>query len=298
MNPNQALQQLQQSMVQYGLSDWSAALDTAVRRFGVCHYGKKHISLSRTLCELNTDEEVTDTILHEIAHALAFERHGENCGHDQRWKTICVEIGARPKACYDNTVVQQNAPWVLVHKVTGEVFRSYYKRPQKDWSRVWIRGRKQETLGQLTVRANNNQQASTTSKAKGNSDAVVGFTPQSVLELQQQITAMVKDFAESRGMQIDNAKSRYNARQCDLTLSFTVLENETSKVCEREAFEALAPLFDLQGSDYQKVFTMNGRRFTLVALKPNNRKYPIIGADETGRRYKFTVDIVSQIHAG
>jgi hypothetical protein len=298
MNPNQALQQLQESMVQHGLSDWSAALDTAVRRFGVCHYGKKHIGLSRKLCELNSDEEVTDTILHEIAHALAFERHGVNCGHDQRWKAICVEIGARPKACYDNTVVQPDAPWVLVHKTTGEVFRGYYKKPRKDWSRVWIRGRKQETFGQLTVRANSNQQANEKSQTHGNNDAVTGFTPESVLELQQQISSMVKDFAESRGMQLDNAKSRYNTQQCDLTLSFTVPENETSKVCEREEFEALAPLFDLQGSDYRKTFTMNGRRFTLVALKPNNRKYPIIGADDTGRRYKFTVDVITQLQAG
>ena len=94
MNPKQALAQLNASIDQHGLIGWSAGLDTAVKRFGVCYLGKKHISLSRTLCELNSDEEVTDTILHEISHALAYERHEENCGHDERWKKICIEIGA------------------------------------------------------------------------------------------------------------------------------------------------------------------------------------------------------------
>ena len=30
-----------------------------------------------------------------------------------------------------------------------------------------------------------------------------------------------------------------------------------------------------------------GDRFTLVGLKPRNRKYPVIGKDAAGRRFKF-----------
>ena len=112
-----------------------------------CAGPEKTISISRPLCELNSDDEVRDTVLHEIVHALAWKRHGENCGHDARWKKICVEVGARPVACYDgNDVTQPDAPWVLAHKETGEVFRSYFKRSNRNWSKIWIRGRKADTF--------------------------------------------------------------------------------------------------------------------------------------------------------
>jgi predicted SprT family Zn-dependent metalloprotease len=41
---------------------------------------------------LNSDEEVRDPILHEIAHAIA----GLKNGHNPVWKSICRRIGARP----------------------------------------------------------------------------------------------------------------------------------------------------------------------------------------------------------
>ena len=51
--------------------EWSFKLDRSKVCFGKCYYSKKQISLSRYLVELNDEEEVRDTILHEIAHALA-----------------------------------------------------------------------------------------------------------------------------------------------------------------------------------------------------------------------------------
>lgn len=53
----------------------------------------KTIKLSRHLVSLNTDDEVRDTILHEIAHAIA----GLNNGHNHVWKAACRRIGARPQ---------------------------------------------------------------------------------------------------------------------------------------------------------------------------------------------------------
>ena len=53
------------------LPTWKFEFDRSKVRFGKCSYGSKTISLSRHLVELNADVEVRDTILHEIAHALA-----------------------------------------------------------------------------------------------------------------------------------------------------------------------------------------------------------------------------------
>ncbi|MFR0681224.1 SprT-like domain-containing protein [Akkermansia sp.] len=41
--------------------------------------------------------EVRSSILHEIAHALAWMSHGGRF-HVRKWKTSCREIGAVPRA--------------------------------------------------------------------------------------------------------------------------------------------------------------------------------------------------------
>ncbi len=44
-----------------------------------------------------------DTLLHEIAHALA----GHRAGHGPVWRKIAREVGAKPKRCYRAEEVQQ-----------------------------------------------------------------------------------------------------------------------------------------------------------------------------------------------
>ena len=90
-------------MRQHGLiqSGWRLEFDRSKRRFGVCRYSPKVISLSIPLCVINTIVEVKDVILHEIAHALVGHSHG----HDYVWKRKCVEIGAKPERCYSSDEV-------------------------------------------------------------------------------------------------------------------------------------------------------------------------------------------------
>ncbi len=89
-------------MRRHGLvPEWSFAFDRAVLRFGSCDWRRKRITLSAALVKLNSDDEVRDTILHEIAHALTSPR----CGHGRRWKKIAVAIGCRPERCYGENVV-------------------------------------------------------------------------------------------------------------------------------------------------------------------------------------------------
>jgi predicted SprT family Zn-dependent metalloprotease len=83
-------------MSHHGLKGWSFAWDDSTRRFGVCKYRTKTIGLSRRLVELNGVEEVRNTILHEIAHALA----PVGAGHGNVWKRKALEVGARPERCY------------------------------------------------------------------------------------------------------------------------------------------------------------------------------------------------------
>ena len=89
------------------LPDWEFRWDRATCRFGCCHQGLKRITLSKTLTELNEWDDVKDTLLHEIAHALAGKGHG----HDGVWKAKCIEIGAKPERCYDETIKCPPRKW-------------------------------------------------------------------------------------------------------------------------------------------------------------------------------------------
>jgi predicted SprT family Zn-dependent metalloprotease len=77
----------------HGLHGWSFAYSRGKRTMGWCLYEAKAIKLSIHFVERNSAEEIRDTLLHEIAHALVGPGHG----HDIFWKRKCLEIGARPQ---------------------------------------------------------------------------------------------------------------------------------------------------------------------------------------------------------
>jgi len=146
MNVYQAKQLAIQLMDKHGLLDkgWSFEFDTAKRRFGVCRFRSKRIGLSEPLTEANDVAQVQDTILHEIAHAIA----GFAAGHGPEWKKVCVRIGCKPERCYsseDTTTIA--GKYRAVCGGCGKVFNRHKRVPQgrktaclcqnhiKDWSK-------------------------------------------------------------------------------------------------------------------------------------------------------------------
>jgi predicted SprT family Zn-dependent metalloprotease len=85
-------------MAEHKLRGWTFRFDNAKRRFGSCSFDTKTISVSRHLAVLNDEGAVRDTILHEIAHAMAGAGHG----HDARWRILAHSIGATGTRCYDD----------------------------------------------------------------------------------------------------------------------------------------------------------------------------------------------------
>jgi ribosomal protein S27AE len=83
-------------MKQHGLEFWHFEFDNAKSRFGICRHSLRRIGLSRNLVLLNTKKRVTNTILHEIAHALV----GPGNGHNWVWRQKAIEIGCNGKRCY------------------------------------------------------------------------------------------------------------------------------------------------------------------------------------------------------
>jgi len=78
-----------------GLIDWDFRLNRNKRRLGACKQYLKRIELSEHYVQRNEIAHVTDTVLHEIAHALVGCEHG----HDAIWKAMCMHLGCKPKAC-------------------------------------------------------------------------------------------------------------------------------------------------------------------------------------------------------
>jgi predicted SprT family Zn-dependent metalloprotease len=95
----------------HGLRAWEFGFNSNVRRAGVCFYphGAEpgRIELSVHFAQHNSDDEIRDTILHEIAHALVGPGHG----HDAVWKSKCLEIGAKPEACFGDDVEMPLGRW-------------------------------------------------------------------------------------------------------------------------------------------------------------------------------------------
>lgn len=97
---------------------------------------------------------IQDTILHEVAHALAWERH-RYVGHGVQWKLICREIGAIPRATVPQDMIQPtNYKYALRLATTGEIVARFYRYPRKTAKNLkycYVRGRKAETEGRLEI---------------------------------------------------------------------------------------------------------------------------------------------------
>jgi predicted SprT family Zn-dependent metalloprotease len=84
-------------LAEHRLRDWTFRFDNARARFGACRYSSRQITLSRHLTRLCSEEEVRNTLLHEIAHALVGRAHG----HDEVWRRTALAIGSDGKRTDD-----------------------------------------------------------------------------------------------------------------------------------------------------------------------------------------------------
>ena len=124
MNWHEAEQLARTLMAEHGLiaAGWQFAWSRGKKELGCCSIkeqrhritGEKQqiklIRLSRYLVTMNSDEEVRDTILHEIAHALA----GVENGHNDKWQAMCRKVGAKPKRLAGKEVNVVAAPFAVI----------------------------------------------------------------------------------------------------------------------------------------------------------------------------------------
>jgi predicted SprT family Zn-dependent metalloprotease len=115
-------------MAAHGLHEWSFGFNRRKRTLGVCFFHRRTIELSMPFVERNGPDEIRDTVLHEIAHALVGPGHG----HDAVWKRKCLEVGAKPVRC--GQAEMPEGCWQARCKGCGQRFH-WHRKPKrmKDW---------------------------------------------------------------------------------------------------------------------------------------------------------------------
>lgn len=112
---------------EHNLFDWTFEWDNAKTSFGCCNYRKKRITLSKILTPHRTYEQINNTILHEIAHALVGAGHG----HDKVWRQKAIEIGCDGKRCGE--VIKIKGKYKLVCECCGKE-TPMFRKPNRSYS--------------------------------------------------------------------------------------------------------------------------------------------------------------------
>lgn len=124
MNTTNAASLARTLMNEHGFGHWTFEFDRAKRRAGLCRHRLQIISLSHHYVVNNNAEDVKDTILHEIAHAIAGPGHG----HSRYWKSICIRIGAKPERLCSNAIMPKGQWQAHCPKCQKEFYR--HRKPK------------------------------------------------------------------------------------------------------------------------------------------------------------------------
>ncbi|WP_040162830.1 SprT-like domain-containing protein [Microbacterium gorillae] len=109
---------------------WTFGFDNAKRRAGLCDYGRKRISVSRYLTARYDDDTNHQTLLHEVAHAIA----GPSAGHGAAWKRVARDLGYVGGTTHRGETATELAPWVGVCPNGHTAYR--HRRPTRPTSCV------------------------------------------------------------------------------------------------------------------------------------------------------------------
>lgn len=130
--------------------------DRRARWFGQCSMSNKTVSVNLCTHKHSTRENVVDTMLHEIAHAIDFCQRGES-SHDKVWGAIAKEIGSNGQRVSKSPVKMQYPYVSCIHTKSNIVFGTGHNRkPSRTPIGVYLTGQwftsnKEHTEGKIIV---------------------------------------------------------------------------------------------------------------------------------------------------
>lgn len=138
------------------LAGWRFRFNDRKRGLGLCDFRNRVIEVSHLHARLDSQSQILDTILHEIAHALTWIIHGNGVSvHGPEWKAQCIRVGANPKACADANdegIVSKPGKWVAHCPGCKKEF-NWHRKPKHLTGRYCIACGNEK--GKLTVAARN-----------------------------------------------------------------------------------------------------------------------------------------------
>lgn len=118
-----------EALIRLHLDDsWTFDFDNAKRRAGLCDYRRKRITVSRYLAARFDDDEIHQTLLHEVAHALA----GHAAAHGVEWKRIARDLGYVGGTTHTGETATELAPWIGRCPAGHIAYR--HRKPARDTS--------------------------------------------------------------------------------------------------------------------------------------------------------------------
>ena len=109
-------------MDEHGLIEdgWKFEISNTKNSLGRCWHQGKVIEYSKYFLD-EPEDQIVDTLLHEIAHALVGPKHG----HDWFWKVKASEIGAKPERVVEQ--IQSQIKYNFVIKCVNPDCQRPYK---------------------------------------------------------------------------------------------------------------------------------------------------------------------------
>jgi predicted SprT family Zn-dependent metalloprotease len=115
-------QRAEELLRQYGLKEkgWRFEFSRTKEIVGQCYHRRKVIEFSLYYIE-SSWEEIEDTLLHEVAHALV----GPHVNHGPEWKAMAIRVGARPDRVTETAVSTAKHNYLLKCSGCGRQWRRH-----------------------------------------------------------------------------------------------------------------------------------------------------------------------------
>lgn len=122
-----------ESLIKEYCPKYSFQFSNAKNTHGYCSYRKKVIAVSLPYIKVATQDQIFNTITHEIAHAIA----GHSAGHSYQWQSIHKSLGGNGKRCSEVSVTE-GAKYIQ-SCVNGCWEQPKFRKPRVDMSRYHCR---------------------------------------------------------------------------------------------------------------------------------------------------------------
>lgn len=121
------------------------------------------------------------------------------------------------------------------------------------------------------------------------------MTKEQVKQLRSEINDALKTVGDKHNLTVQIGRSiTYDDAGFTARIEGVEVTNPDDKdAVERAKFERdVSRVYGVEKDDFHRSFSHNGTRFKLVGVNPKAKKYPIIGKNGNGTRYKFPLSVL------